>query len=157
MTVSFEDGSADLTIAERLIAQLKTGKKGASLSKFDPLSLKEEWKHPGLKYRWVLRDNSMEIYKRQQQGYVFADPTSGGAITGPHEGNGMGSTPVARELVLMVNHAEWAQEYQDEIAKRTNHSERSINSKTATEELRKIQSSEGIDRGPEARSKLIIE
>lgn len=141
---------------DAIVEKLKTSKKGsASWNKFDPLSLKEEWKDPRLHYRWVLRHgDDMQIYKRIQQGYVFANPVTGSAVAGKAT-DIPGDTPVARELVLMATLKEWEDEYQAEIARRTEHTERGMKEKYQ-EELDKIQRAEGI-RGQQVRQRLVIE
>lgn len=145
------------TPADALIQKVR--KKGRpSWQRFDALSIKNEWKHPNLKYRWVEMD-PMKIYKREQMGYVLANPESGGQLDGIRAndplGGQLGTTPTARDLVLMVADREVETEYNKEIAKRTDHTVLGMKT-NRQEEFDKLGREHGI-AGAQLRTRMVIE
>ena len=154
---AFAEASAGKTIVDSLLHKVR--KKGRpSWQAFDALSIKDEWKDKRLKYRWVDMD-PMKIYKREQMGYVLANPESGGALSGTRAsdplGNTIGSTPTARDLVLMVADASIEEEYGKEIARRTDHTVLGMKS-NRQDEFEKLGREHGIT-GARLNTRMVIE
>lgn len=144
------------SVADALVQKVR--KKGrASWQRFDALSIKDEWKDKRLKYRWVDMD-PMKIYKREQMGYVLANPESGGGLPGKQidpQGNHLGTTPTARDLVLMVADASMEDEYNKEIARRTDHTVLGMKA-NREDDFAKLGREHGIT-GAQLRTRMVIE
>ena len=145
------------TVVDSLLQKVR--KKGRpSWQAFDALSIKEEWKDPRLKYRWVDMD-PMKIYKREQMGYVLANPESGGGLSGQRaadpQGNHIGTTPTARDLVLMVADVSIEEEHTREIAKRTDHTVLGMKA-NRQDEFDKLGREHGIT-GARLNTRMVIE
>lgn len=146
------------SVADALVQKVRKKGRASWQRRFDALSIKDEWKDKRLKYRWVDMD-PMKVYKREQMGYVLANPESGGAINGARPsdplGNSLGSTPTARDLVLMVADASIEDEYNKEIARRTDHTVMGMKA-NRDDDFAKLGREHGI-AGAQLRTRMVIE
>lgn len=70
-------------------------------------------KEAGLSPRWVAKD---EVFRRQDQGFVFASEVFGAKSQAEHGDQTMGSVPERHDCVLMAIEEEARQEYFEECS-----------------------------------------
>lgn len=105
------------------VPQFKKGSRPGA--RFDPLQIDPEIKQDGLVYRWCAND-AQNLRKKIARGYVFANGENGTALHGEFATTGIGSTPQAREMVLMATTEEHSKAYQEDCVERSEMAMRSL-------------------------------